>query len=103
MTVLFIGCIAFLWWFKDSIGLRYFVLFIGTMSALYSLWDIIEDLILRKVNESDASKFSKICCGGCLPPQVWGVLWLLISFLFVAVAIFCALLAFKDPNSQIKI
>jgi hypothetical protein len=60
LTVLFVGIVTFLWWFEDSVGLRYFVAFIGVMSALYSLWDILEDLILRKVNESDASKFSKV-------------------------------------------
>ena len=29
------------------------------MSSLYSVWDICDDLILRKVNESDASVFAK--------------------------------------------
>jgi len=102
MTVIFVGSIALLWWLANSAGLRYFVLFVGTMSALYSLWDIIEDLIVRKINESDASQFSKICCGGCLPPQFWGAIWLIISFMFVAAAIICALLVFKDPDSTIS-
>ena len=31
------------------------------MSAMYSFWDIVEDLVMRKVNESDASKFAEIC------------------------------------------
>lgn len=31
------------------------------MSALYSVWDIFDDLVSRKVNESDASKFAEIC------------------------------------------
>lgn len=99
MTVLFIGLIALFWWADNSIPLRYYVLFFGVMSALYSLWDIIEDLIVRRVNESDATQFAKICCGGCLPPQFWGVLWLFISFIFVGVAIIGALLVFKDPNA----
>ncbi|KAL2913833.1 hypothetical protein HK105_206712 [Polyrhizophydium stewartii] len=96
ITVLFIGLIALLWWFSDGFYLRYFVLFLGVMSACYSLWDIVDDLISRRVNESDASQFSRICCGGCLPPQFWGVIWLLISFLFVAAAIVGALAAFKE-------
>ncbi|KAI8923807.1 peptidase M50B-like-domain-containing protein [Entophlyctis helioformis] len=96
ITVLFIGLIAVLWWFKDAFYLRYFVLFLGVMSACYSLWDIVDDLIARRVNESDASAFARLCCNGCLPPQFWGVLWLLISFIFVGCAIIAALVVFKE-------
>lgn len=59
--------------------------FQGVMSCLYSVWDISDDLIFRKVNESDASAFARLV--GCCPPQVWGVFWLLISIGFFAVGI----------------
>ena len=101
MTVLTMAILGVLWWFKDGIGLRYFVLFLGVMSALYSLWDIVEDLIVRRVNESDAAMFSKICCKGAIPAQVWGVIWFLISMVFVAAAIIIALIVFKDPNAPL--
>lgn len=52
------------------------------MNCLYSVWDICDDLIFRKVNESDATAFAKLV--GCCPPQVWGVVWLLISIAFFA-------------------
>jgi hypothetical protein len=98
ITVVFFGLIALLWWYDNSIGLRYFVLFLGTMSSLYSVWDIIEDLVIRKVNESDASHFSRICCRGCIPPQVWGFIWFLISLVFLAAGILAALIVFKDDG-----
>ena len=31
------------------------------MSCTYSFWDIIDDLVMRKVNDSDATKFAEIC------------------------------------------
>ncbi|KAJ3171953.1 hypothetical protein HDU88_006763 [Geranomyces variabilis] len=99
ITLLFIGLIVGLWLIKDAFYLRYFVLFMGTMSCLYSLWDIIEDLVTRKVNESDATQFSRICCGGCIPAQAWGLLWFLVSVAFVAAAVIAALLVFKDENT----
>ena len=77
ITLVFIGLICLLWWLDGGFYLRYFVLFVGTMSSLYSLWDIVEDLVVRKVNESDATQFSRLCCGGCLPPQAWGAIWFL--------------------------
>lgn len=52
------------------------------MNCLYSVWDICDDLIFRKVNESDATAFAKLV--GCCPPQVWGFIWLLISVAFFA-------------------
>jgi len=102
------------------------VLFIGVMSCLYVLWDVIgrpwavvsaldrslfatDDTIARKVNASDASAFAHIC--GCCPSQgpfsrfhgtatltkkaVWGVIWLIIAFVFFAAGIIVGLVAFK--------
>ncbi|KAI9203997.1 peptidase M50B-like-domain-containing protein [Polychytrium aggregatum] len=99
ITVVFIGFLAFLWWFDNAVALRYVILFMGVMSALYSLWDIVEDLITRKVNESDASKFSQLCCGGCLGPRFWGLIWFVISIIFVAIAVIGGILAFKNDQT----
>jgi hypothetical protein len=57
------------------------------------LWDTIDDTIKRKVNTSDASEFAKRY--GCCPPQVWGVIWLIIAFIFFAAGILVGLAAFK--------
>jgi hypothetical protein len=63
-SLTFGALIGFLWWFNDGFYLKYLILFLGAMSSLYSLWDIVDDLIARRVNESDASKYSKLCCKG---------------------------------------
>jgi hypothetical protein len=72
-------------------------LFIGVMSSLYSAWDICDDLILRKVNTSDASVFAKRYGGSS---QCWGVIWSLVSVAFMAVAIVAGLAAFNQSFSQ---
>ena len=92
ITVVFCGLIAFLWWFGEGEYLRYVVLFMGVMSCMYSLWDIIEDLISRRVNESDASKFAKEI--RCCPAQIWGLLWFFVSTIFLGGAIVLALIVF---------
>ncbi|KAI4659780.1 hypothetical protein J4E86_007878 [Alternaria arbusti] len=51
------------------------------MSSLYSVWDICDDLILRKVNSSDASVFAKRYGGSS---QCWGVIWSLVSLVFMS-------------------
>lgn len=56
------------------------------------------DLILRKVNESDASQFAKLC--PILPARAWGVLWLLISLIFFAAAILLALVAVSSLDGD---
>lgn len=97
LTVLFIGVVVALWLIKSGEYLTYFVLFMGVMSCLYSLWDIVEDLVMRRVNESDATKFAKLC--GCCPPQFWGFVWFLVSLVFLAAAILAALVVFKLTKS----
>eukprot|EP00999_Lentomonas_sp_LEN2_P001061 NODE_2065_length_662_cov_1.461682_g2015_i0.p1 GENE.NODE_2065_length_662_cov_1.461682_g2015_i0~~NODE_2065_length_662_cov_1.461682_g2015_i0.p1 ORF type:complete len:128 (+),score=19.09 NODE_2065_length_662_cov_1.461682_g2015_i0:207-590(+) len=90
-TLLFAVGIGFLWWPGDGVGLQYVVLFLGVMSGMYSTWGIVEDLVVRKGNESDASKFSQeFCC----PAQFWGIIWFLISLVFMGLAIFLALVIF---------
>jgi hypothetical protein len=84
------------------------------MSALYSVWDIVsltqalltdpanslyqcDDLILRKVNTSDASVFAKKYGGSS---QCWGVIWSLISLCFMAIGIIGGIAAFPESFSQ---
>lgn len=67
------------------------------MSSLYSVWDICDDLILRKVNSSDASVFAKRYGGSS---QCWGVLWSLVSLIFMVAGILAGLAAFKQDFAQ---
>ncbi|KII89323.1 hypothetical protein PLICRDRAFT_40981 [Plicaturopsis crispa FD-325 SS-3] len=94
------GLIVLFWFVAGSVALRYFVLFIGVMSCMYVLWDVVDDTIARKVNSSDASAFAHIC--GCFPSQVWGVIWLIQAFIFFAAAIVIGLAAFKESTAEQK-
>jgi len=94
------GLIVAFWFIADSVALRFLILFIGVMSDLYVLWDVIDDTIARKVNSSDASHFAEIC--GCFPSRVWGVIWLIVAFLFFAAGVIVGLVAFKDDWKEQK-
>lgn len=98
IALFFVGLIVGLWFIEHGYGLKFYVLFIGVMSCLYSVWDISDDLIFRKVNASDASQFARYC--GCLPAQGWGVLWLLISLAFLVGAVIGGLVTFKDDSAM---
>ncbi|KAL7282979.1 hypothetical protein PYCCODRAFT_1390616 [Trametes coccinea BRFM310] len=92
------GLIVLFWFVAGGVALRFFVLFIGVMSCMYVLWDVVDDTIARKVNGSDASSFAEIC--GCCPSQVWGVIWLIQAFAFFACGIIIGLVAFKQSSAQ---
>ncbi|KAK7472487.1 hypothetical protein VKT23_000602 [Stygiomarasmius scandens] len=101
--VLLLGMAALIiifWFAGGGIALRYLILFIGVMSDLYVIWDVIDDTIKRKVNSSDASAFAKIC--GCCPSQVWGVIWLIQALIFFALGIIVGLVAFKQSAAVQK-
>lgn len=93
----FAGLIVAFWFIASGIALPFLVLFIGVMSCLYSVWDICDDLIFRKVHESDASAFSRLVGG---PPQLWGFIWLLVSVIFFAAGIIIGIVAFKDTFAE---
>ncbi|KAF9776241.1 hypothetical protein IL306_005607 [Fusarium sp. DS 682] len=95
--LLAVGLLVACWFISHAQALRFVVLFIGVMSSLYSVWDICDDLILRKVNESDASVFAKRYGGSS---QCWGVIWSIISVLFMAAGIVAGLAAFSQSFEQ---
>ncbi|KDN60393.1 hypothetical protein CSUB01_00499 [Colletotrichum sublineola] len=72
-------------------------LFIGVMSSLYSVWDICDDLIMRKVNSSDASVFAQRYGGSS---RCWGLIWSVISICLMAVAIVAGLAAFPQSFTE---
>jgi hypothetical protein len=56
---------------------------IGATSALYAVWDITTDVLLRHSGESDAAALAALTL---IPAPVWGVLWIAVS-LVVLVAV----------------
>ncbi|KAL9097458.1 MAG: hypothetical protein Q9165_000354 [Trypethelium subeluteriae] len=92
---LLVGC----WFIAHAEALRFVVLFIGVMSSLYSAWDICDDLILRKVNSSDASVFAERYGGSS---QCWGVIWSLVSLIFMIAGILAGIAAFPESATQQK-
>lgn len=95
--LLAVGLLVACWFIKHAEPLRFVVLFIGVMSSLYSVWDICDDLILRKVNSSDASVFARKYGGSS---QCWGVIWSIISFLFMVAGIIAGIAVFHQSFKQ---
>ncbi|KAJ7538602.1 hypothetical protein O6H91_11G055800 [Diphasiastrum complanatum] len=70
--------------------LRYVILFIGVMNCLFSVYDIYDDLIARRVNTSDAEKFAELYSCPC-NGLAWGVIWGIISFMFLCASVYIGL------------
>lgn len=89
----FIVFLAVIWILQEKTEvriLRYVILFIGVMNSLFSVYDIYDDLISRRVNSSDAEKFAEVCpcpCNGV----AWGFIWGVISFTFLCGAMYLGL------------
>ncbi|EFJ11806.1 hypothetical protein SELMODRAFT_105153 [Selaginella moellendorffii] len=90
----FIIFLAIIWVLQETTSvhlLRYVILFIGVMNCMFSVYDIYDDLISRRVNTSDAEKFSEVCV--CCPCNglAWGVIWGFVSLAFLCAAIYVGL------------
>ncbi|KAK9926320.1 hypothetical protein M0R45_023558 [Rubus argutus] len=73
---------------------REVILFTGVMNSLFSVYDIYDDLISRRINSSDAEKFAEECpcCTGC----GWGVIWGILSFVYLCGAVYLALVVLAN-------
>lgn len=69
----------------------------SVMSCIYSILEILDMLVLRKSNGSDAEQFAEKY--GIFPAQGWGFIWLLISLIFLVGAVLAGLAAFKDDGA----
>jgi hypothetical protein len=91
----FITFLIVIWILQETVlkvvrPLRYTILFMGVMNCLFSVYDIYDDLISRRVNSSDAENFANICpcpCNGV----GWGVIWGFISFVFLLASVYLGL------------
>ncbi len=63
---------------------RITALFLGVFSALYALWDIRDDLILRQSSRSDAGV---LAAATGIPALFWAVLWLGLACLVLWLAL----------------
>lgn len=79
-------------------ALRFVTLFLGVMSCLFSVYDIWDDLISRRVNESDASVFAKMTHTSS---RCWGVIWGLVALVSLVAAVYFHLLVAKDSGDQL--
>ncbi|EKV06528.1 hypothetical protein PDIG_77250 [Penicillium digitatum PHI26] len=94
-----------LWWARrDWLTITTVLLAVGLLVACWFIahgealrWVVCDDLILRKVNSSDASVFAKRYGGSS---QCWGVIWSLISLAFMAIGIIGGIAAFPQSFSQ---
>ncbi|KAG6394373.1 hypothetical protein SASPL_144957 [Salvia splendens] len=88
----FIVFLAVVWVLQETTNVRilhYIILFIGVMNSLFSIYDIYDDLISRRVHSSDAEKFAELC--PCCTGVGWGVIWGMISLLFLSASIYLGL------------
>lgn len=81
------------WFIDHASALRFYCLFVGTMSIFYVVWDISEDRFFNKVNDSDATQFSLLFPH--IPMHVWAMFWLLFSSLFFIASVLIGIASFK--------
>ena len=79
-------------------ALQYVTLFLGVMSCLFSVYDIWDDLISRRVNESDASVFAKMTHTSS---RCWGLIWGLIALVSLVAAVYFNLLVAESSGESL--
>jgi hypothetical protein len=95
VLALFVLTAAFGGRFRGPV-VRYTICMMGILASTFSCWDIVDDLIRRVVPESDAYKFATFCL--YCPSAVVGIVWLLISCIFISLSIIMALHVFKTSR-----
>lgn len=86
------------WWFVDHArGLRFWILWLGTSGMLYDLQLTWQTLVAATTEAGDAKLFAMVVGG---KPKVWSRIWWFFDILFLAAAVFSAILLFKDTRAE---
>jgi Peptidase M50B-like len=85
------------WCRKSETWLRVSVLFMGVLSSIISILDMLDDLVFRTVEDSDGYQFATKCLY-FVPPVVVGLSWTLLGIIFILGALYSALKLF--PRSS---
>ncbi|KAJ4416246.1 hypothetical protein N0V82_006850 [Gnomoniopsis sp. IMI 355080] len=101
------GAMVACWFIANSEALRYYILFVGTLTSTYSVWDIADDCIFRSVEGSDSFQLAKkakshgLCLCFCISSgRVLGIIWWLISLGLIVAAVIAGIAAFPQTESQ---
>lgn len=78
-------------------GLRWLILLIGTMSSLFSIYDVYSDLLARRVNESDATMLANHTHTSS---RCWGAIWAVISICFFGLGVYLSLVVGSSANAK---
>lgn len=73
---------------------RHFILFLGAIASVESILAILNGTLLHTIEGSDAYVFSRQC-SMVIPAFIYGLLWLIISILLIALALISAVLFFR--------
>ncbi|KEP65398.1 UNVERIFIED_CONTAM: hypothetical protein HHA_285670 [Hammondia hammondi] len=89
VCLFFLALVVGMWVWTEMVKivwpLRVIVLGIGVMNGVYSLWDIWDDTIRRKVHESDAYRCASLThCSS----RLCGVIWAAVAVAFMAASIY---------------
>ena len=86
--------------YDNSKYLRNYVMFLGTTISIFALYDIMDDLINRSIQGSDASQFAQLAGGNA---REWGGIWLAIGIFMLVGGIIAALNKYKKPGPITKL
>lgn len=92
LTLCFEGLLIGFWFIDHAQALRWYMLFLGMLHALYAIWDVTDEKFFRKPNDSDCTQFSYVFKS--IPSHVWAVFWIafqlawLVGFVLIGIASF---------------
>lgn len=76
--------------------LRWVISMIGVTASAFSIWDIIEDLVLSNQHQSDAYQFATYCLYS--PAIVVGMVWCIMAVLIIISSIFLGIKMFPRAS-----
>ncbi|KAM0787579.1 hypothetical protein ACM66B_003649 [Microbotryomycetes sp. NB124-2] len=80
-----------------GVFLRFYIMYVGVMNIMYTGWDILDDLVFQKFEESDCSAFARRY--PWMPSQAWGTIWFFLSLCGLLAGVLGGLALFKDEFS----
>ncbi|KAI0322819.1 peptidase M50B-like-domain-containing protein, partial [Amylostereum chailletii] len=100
LTVLFEGLLIGFWFIDHGDALRWYMLFLGVMHILFVVWDVTDEKLFRKPNDSDSTQWSLIYPS--IRPHVWTAFWLVFEVAFLIGFVLLGIAVFKRTPAEMR-
>ncbi|KZV71567.1 hypothetical protein PENSPDRAFT_684497 [Peniophora sp. CONT] len=100
LTIFYEALLIGFWFIDHGEALRWYMLLLGVLHIFFAVWDVTDERIFRKPNDSDCTQWALLCPG--IPSHVWAIIWIMFEVAVLIGFVLIGIVAFKLSPEELQ-